>query len=74
MKIQMRMPMKLKMSVYTAGADFMLSPGDITDRFPGAEAMRLVDRGYAILVEDEPERAVKVRPAAETRPKKVKRA
>jgi hypothetical protein len=75
MKIQMRMPMKLKMSVYTAGTDFALAPGDVTDRFPDAEALRLIERGYATLVEEEPERAVKVRPVAETRPaRKGKRA
>jgi hypothetical protein len=75
MKIQMRMPMKLKMAVHTAGVNFALEPGEITDQFPDAEALRLIERGYATLVEDEPERAVKVRPAAETRPaRKGKRA
>ena len=68
MKIKMRMPMKLKMAVYTAGADYMLSPGDVTDRFPDAEALRLIERGYAVPF-DEPkaERTVKRRPARETR-------
>lgn len=73
MQIKMRMPMKLKMSVYTAGSDYLLSPGDITDRFPEAEALRLIARGYATLVEDQPERAVKVPLSAETRPARGKR-
>ena len=29
MQIKMRMPMKLKMSVHTAGSDFALAPGDV---------------------------------------------
>lgn len=66
MQIKMRMPMKLKMSVYTAGSDFALAPGDVTDRFPDAEAIRLIERGYAVPVDDGPERAVKA-PAPETR-------
>lgn len=73
MQIKMRMPMKLKMSTYTAGSDFVLAPGDVTDRFPDAEALRLIEKGYATLVEAEPERAIKVRPAAETRAPRGKR-
>jgi hypothetical protein len=68
MKIQLRMPMKLKMSVHVAGADYAFKPGDVTDRFPNAEALRLIERGYAVPVPDDAEHAVKVRPAAETRP------
>lgn len=67
MQIKMRMPMKLKMSVHTAGSDFALAPGDVTDRFPDQEALRLIERGYATLVEKKPERAVKVRADVETR-------
>jgi hypothetical protein len=73
MQIKMRMPMKLKMSSYTAGSDFALAPGDVTDRFPDAEALRLIEKGYATLVEAEPERTVKVQPAAETRAPRSKR-
>lgn len=63
MKIRMRMPMKLKMSVYTAGAEFALAPGDVTERFSDAEAIRLIEKGYAVPVtERRVETAVK-RPA-----------
>lgn len=59
--------MKIKMLTSIAGADFSLSRGEETDRFPAAEAQRLIAAGYA-----EPvavpviERAV-VKPAREKR-------
>lgn len=65
--------MKLKMSVYTAGSEFSLQPGDVTDRFSDAEAIRLIERGYAVpFSEPKVERAVKPAPA-ETRARKGKR-
>ena len=67
MQIKMRMPMKLRMQTYIAGSEYALQPGDVTDRFPDAEAIRLIERGYAVPVsEPETERAVK-QPAPETR-------
>jgi hypothetical protein len=43
-----------------AGADFVVNPGEETERFSGAEATRLVSAGYAVPVSDEAvERAVK---------------
>lgn len=39
--------MKIKLSVSIAGQGFALEPGDVTDRFPEADAARLVSRGYA---------------------------
>lgn len=69
----MRMPMKLKMQTYIAGSEYALNPGDVTDRFPDAEAIRLIERGYAVPF-DEPlvERAVKSS-APEKRPARGKR-
>ena len=59
--------MKLRMLVSLAGADFALSHGDVTERFGGAEASRLIAAGYAEPVtEDKVERAV-ARPAREKR-------
>ena len=66
MQIKMRMPMKLKMQTYIAGSEYALQPGDVTDRFPDAEAIRLIERGYAVPVDDAPERAVR-EAAPETR-------
>ena len=42
--------MKIKMLASFAGADFTLSPGDETDRFSKAEAVRMIEAGYAIPV------------------------
>jgi hypothetical protein len=43
-----------------AGADFVVNPGEETERFSGDEATRLVAAGYAVPVSDEiVERAVK---------------
>jgi len=74
MKIQMRQAVKLKMKVYIAGSEYSLAPGDITERFEAAEAMRLIDRGYAVPVADDPpiETAI-MPPPAETRKRKGKR-
>lgn len=60
-------PMKIKMVVSVAGADFALSPGDVTERFDASEAIRLIEAGYAVPAgESAPETAVEP-PPAETR-------
>ncbi|MGE8143056.1 hypothetical protein ACQKOE_13860 [Novosphingobium sp. NPDC080210] len=40
--------MKIKMLVSMAGADFALDAGQETERFGDAEALRLVNAGYAV--------------------------
>ena len=50
--------MKIKMLTSLAGADFVLSRGEETDRFGDAEAARLIAAGFAEPVEAI-ERAVK---------------
>jgi hypothetical protein len=60
--------MRLRMLTGIAGADFVVNPGEETERFSGDEAARLVAAGYAVPVSDEiVERAVK--PAAPERRK-----
>ena len=49
-----------------SGPTVSLSPGDITEQFGAAEAMRLVSAGFAVVVKDEIETAVMPAPA-ETR-------
>lgn len=52
--------MRLRMLTGIAGADFVVNPGEDTERFSGDEASRLVAAGYAVPVSDEiVERAVK---------------
>lgn len=51
--------MRLRMLTSIAGAGFSFGPGEETERFDAAEAMRLVAAGYAELVTEQPiERAV----------------
>lgn len=38
--------MKVKMITSIAGRDFSFSPGDVTDRFSDAEALRFIAAGY----------------------------
>lgn len=62
--------MRIRATVHIAGAGFSLAPGDETDIFPEAEAMRLVAKNAAVLVDAAPviERAVEApAPAMETR-------
>lgn len=60
--------MKIRMLVSLAGNEYSLSPGDERD-FPQAEAIRLIDAGYAVPVaEQKVERAI-AQPAAEKRKK-----
>ncbi len=54
--------MKIKMLVGMAGAEYTLSVGDETDRFEDAEAIRLIEAGYAAPLDEKPvERAIKKR-------------
>lgn len=39
--------MKIKLLVSFAGVDFALDAGAVTDRFPDAEAIRMIEAGYA---------------------------
>jgi hypothetical protein len=39
--------MKIKLLVSFAGVDFALDAGSETDRFSDAEAIRMIDAGYA---------------------------
>ncbi|RVH74272.1 hypothetical protein [Sinorhizobium meliloti] len=60
--------MKIKMLVSLAGNEYSLSPGDERD-FTQAEAIRLIDAGFAVPVaEEKTERAV-AQPATEKRKK-----
>lgn len=55
--------MIIRMITGIAGADFALSPGDVTDRFDDADAVRLIQAGFALPVSDRTiERAVKAVP------------
>lgn len=42
--------MKIVMTTSMVGADFVLSVGDETERFGAAEAIRLIEAGYAVPV------------------------
>lgn len=63
--------MKLRILVSMAGADFTLSPGDVTERFPNDEAIRLIDAAYAVPADGtrDIERAIVVDLKTETRKK-----
>jgi len=50
--------MKIKMLVSLAGEDFALRPGDIAER-PDDEAIRLIQREYAVPFVEGPEKAVR---------------
>lgn len=43
--------MRIRALVHIAGEGFALSPGDVTDRFSEAEAMRLVSKRAAVTVD-----------------------
>lgn len=59
--------MKIRMLTSFAGADFSLSVNEETERFSEAEAVRMIEAGYAVPVaERETERATK-KPAQEKR-------
>ena len=58
--------MKIRMRVSVAGADFALSPGEVTERFDDAEAARLVQADYAVVVIDSTVETATIPPPAET--------
>ncbi|MBN8958576.1 MAG: hypothetical protein J0H17_18725 [Rhizobiales bacterium] len=59
--------MKIRMLVSIAGSGFALGAGDETENFSDAEAVRLIEAGFAVpVVEKTMERAVAA-PAPETR-------
>lgn len=65
--------MNIRMLVGLAGNEYSLAPGDERE-FADAEAIRLIDAGYAVPVaEVKTERAV-AQPAPERRTKKAKEA
>lgn len=58
--------MKIRMTTGLSGPEYSLGPGDERD-FPKAEALRLIDAGFAVPVaDDKPERAAR-NPAVEKR-------
>lgn len=60
--------MKIQMLASFAGTDFALNAGEETERFPAAEAVRLIEAGYAVPVAAPViERAVKRTAAKEKR-------
>lgn len=59
--------MKIQMLVHLSGTGYLLAPGETTERFDDAEAMRIVRAGYAaVVVEQSLERAV-LQPLGEVR-------
>jgi hypothetical protein len=50
--------MKIKMLTSMAGEAFAFKPGDVVDR-EDAEAIRLIEKGYAVPCVDQPERAIR---------------
>lgn len=65
--------MRLRMVSAIAGLDFNVAPGDVTERFSGEEAARLIRAGYAVAIGPEMERTAKIVPALETRQGKARR-
>ncbi len=60
--------MKIKMTVSMAGTEFTLDVNEETERFPDAEAQRLIEAGYAVpVVAAKIERTVLASPKIETR-------
>lgn len=59
--------MKLKMLVSMSGADFVLSPGEETERFSNEEAARMIEAGYAVPVKEEARENMSKKRIAETR-------
>jgi hypothetical protein len=59
--------MKIKMLAGFSGSDFSVSPQEETDRFSDAEAIRMIEAGYAVPIEETRiEKAIK-KPAREKR-------
>lgn len=47
--------MRIRALVHIAGQGFALAPGDVTDRFTEAEALRLVAKRAAVAVDPAPQ-------------------
>lgn len=58
--------MKIRMLTSLAGVDYALSPGEVTERFDDAEAARLVQADYAVVVIDGAVETATLQPPAET--------
>lgn len=67
--------MKIRALVHIAGNGFALAPGDETDQFPDADAMRLVAKNAAVLVDAGPkiEKAIEIVPALEIRDEPIRK-
>lgn len=64
--------MKIKMLQSIAGADFSLSPNDVTERFTASEAVRLIERGFAVPVSEVAVETAALEVAPEKRAKRKK--
>lgn len=58
--------MKIRMLTSLAGVDYALSPGEVTERFDDAEAARLIQADYAVVVIDNAVETAILPPPAET--------
>lgn len=58
--------MKIRMLTSLAGVDYALSPGEVTERFDDAEAARLVQADYAVVVIGDVAETAILPPPAET--------
>jgi len=65
--------MKIKMLTGMAGVDYSLSPGDERD-FDDAEAIRLIDAGFAVPVAATEIETTTLEPVAEKRVRRTKPA
>ncbi len=60
--------MKIKLTTSMVGSGFTLNKGEETDVFSDADAVRLIEAGFAVpVIEAKIERAVSPAPAIETR-------
>ncbi len=59
--------MKIKMLAGFSGNDFSVSPEEETDRFSDAEAIRMIEAGYAVPAEEAKVEKAAKKPAPEKR-------
>ncbi|BEV45988.1 hypothetical protein [Afipia carboxidovorans] len=59
--------MKIRMLVSMAGANFALSVGEETERFSDAEAVRMIEAGYAVPISERRAETADALPAPEVR-------
>ena len=62
--------MLIRMLVGLSGSEYSLGPGDERD-FPDAEAIRIVQAGFAVPVAEQPEEKAVKRPVVERRARKA---